>query len=285
MYSFFVRLIFHGARGSHPVSGPHHHRYGGHTPCISLETSAGIIVLDAGTGLISLSEELIKRPSIPPIAILFTHIHLDHLAGITAFKPLLMAGTHITLMAETNAQENWITALKTIGDQPYWPVSLWNAGASVQFQSLPTKTSHLDLFGLHLSWCPIRHPQGGVSYKLSSMEQTLVLATDREPGDPKLDAVFLEFCRGADLLIHDAQFTPEEFPQRIGWGHSTWEMAAQVAAEAKVKKLILTSHDPSRTDAEIDLIAEKTRKIFPHSSAASENLTLELGKTSTWTTR
>ncbi len=280
-----MKITIHGARGSSPVSGKEYLRYGGHTPCVSLETPSGLIVLDAGTGISSLSDALCGRNSLPPITILLTHVHLDHILGITAFKPFLTPGAQVTFMADSAVLKDWVTAVKTFAEKPFWPVPLLNSGASVQFKPLPDKSSRMDLYGIRVSWCPVRHPQGCLSYKLSGQDHTLVLATDREPGDPGLDGKFLEFCRGAGTLIHDAQYTPEEFPQRIGWGHSTWEMAARTAAEAGVQKLILTSHDPGRSDEEIDDIVEKTRKIFPNTMAASGNLALDLAGDKTWTNR
>lgn len=266
------RLTVHGARGSHSVSSPLFCRYGGHTPCVSMETDRGLIILDAGSGIAALSDRLIARRTIPPMTLLFTHFHLDHLMGLTAFKPLFKKGVRMTLMAASTVARNWPRALKTLFHEPFWPVNPLNSGARVRIRPLPAASRQpLSLYGIQIFWCPIWHPNGCVSYKLKTPRRVIVLASDREMGRKDLDRRFIAFCRGADLLLHDSQFTPEELPQRRGWGHSSWEQAARVAAQARVGKLILTSHDPSRSDAQVDALLKKARRIFRNTEAAAEN--------------
>lgn len=268
------KLTIHGTRGSYPVCGRPYRRHGGHTPCLSLETGRGILVLDAGSGIASLSQSLRTRRRIPPITLLLTHVHLDHVMGLAAFHPLLVPGVAITVMADSRVLGNWPRAIQTLFRNPLWPINLWRAGARIRFRSLPRNSSSIRLDGLTIAWCPVKHPQGCVSYKLTAPDRTMVLATDREHGDPQMDRKFLKFCQGADLLIHDAQYSPEEFPRKKGWGHSTWKEAARVAAQAQVGKLLLSSHDPSRSDKEIDRFVKRARKIFPRTQAAKDQMRL-----------
>lgn len=264
------------------MSGDRFRRYGGHTPCISLQTASGLIILDAGTGISLLGEELAKRPALPPITILLTHVHLDHIQGLTAFEPLLQSGARITFMADSRVLGNWPKAVQTLMEKPFWPVSISGSKASIRYENLPAAEGRLNLYGIEISWESLHHPQGCTSYKLACFDQTVVLATDREPGLPSLDEAFKQFSRSADILIHDAQFTPEEFPERVGWGHSTWETAVQTALQAQAKTLVLTSHDPSRSDEEVDSIVEKAKRVFPNTLGAREGMVLDLEGTGAW---
>ena len=271
-----MRVTVHGARGSLPVSGPRTRRYGGQTPCVSVETAEGLLIIDAGTGMAALSEKLAARGgALPPITLLLTHLHLDHVVGLTALLAFLDKRARVAIMADATVLADWPAALKRLIGKPFWPVNLLESGgASVRIRPLPPASKGLRACGLQVSWCPVLHPQGCVSYRLTGEGATVVLATDREHGDAGLDRRFLEFCRGADVLVHDAQYTPEEYPARAGWGHTTWEVAARVAAKAKVGKLVLSSHDPSRSDTEVDRIVERARGLFRRTVGAAENLAL-----------
>ncbi len=268
------RWTIHGARGSYAVSGQRYRRYGGSTSSFSLETDRGILVIDAGTSLAALGESLSQRERIPPITILFTHFHLDHVVGLPAFKPLFKSGVHITLMADPTIAGDWQRMIQTLVSNPFWPVALLESGAAIRLENLPPAgSSHpIELYGSEISWCQVAHPQGCVNYRIRADYRTVVVATDREHGDAALDAAFLEFCRGADVLIHDAQNIPEEQDQRCGWGHSTWQQSAEVALASGASTLILTSHDPSRSDEAIDQIVQQARERFPHTTAASEGM-------------
>ena len=264
-------LTVHGSRGSYPVSGPQYHQYGGNTPCISLATRRTLLVFDAGTGLGLLGDQLARRRTLPPIALFFTHFHLDHVIGIPSFKPLFRRDARITIFGSSRARV-WLKTLRHIMRPPYWPIDPFEAGAKITFKNLPAAPLTID--GVRLSWRSVSHPQGCLSFRMETPSSTVVLATDSEHGQGGLDAGLVRFCRGADLLIHDAQFTPEEYPQRRGWGHSTWEQAARTASAAQARSLVLTSHDPCRSDQAINEIVRRARRLFPKTRAAHENLTL-----------
>lgn len=267
-----TRLMIHGARGSYPVSGPTFLRYTGHTSCFSLSLPRGLLIVDAGTGIASLGDTLAAQKTLPPITILLTHLHFDHVIGLTAFKPLMRSDARVSIMTHPGQIADWQDALRRMLDGPYWPSKPLDGPAALRFVDL--QGDAMDLYGAKVSWCPVQHPQGCLSYRLDMPDGAIVIATDRECGHPDLDARFLAFCRGAGVLIHDAQYTPEEHQSRQGWGHSTWEQAARVAAEAGVGQLWLTSHDPARSDDDIDAIVEQARRIFPATRAATESLRL-----------
>ncbi|MBI4597148.1 MAG: MBL fold metallo-hydrolase [Candidatus Omnitrophica bacterium] len=270
-----MKFTVHGARGSYPVAGTSFARYGGRTSCFSLETSRGFIIVDAGTGIADLGDALAAHRVPPPTTILFTHIHLDHLIGLPAFKPLLNSKAQVTLMADPSQLPEWQRHVSLLMDHPFWPLPLLRDRSAVRFEDL--RLRHGEAYGLDgvsITTLPVRHPQGCVAYRLSTPSRVLVIATDREHGDPAGDAALIKFCRGADVLLHDAQFTPEELPARRGWGHSTWEHAVAVAKEAGVKELLLTSHDPGHSDEMIDSIVAAARKQFPDTRAAADGLVI-----------
>ena len=263
-------VTIHGARGSFPVSGQAFQRYGGCTSCFSLETPHGLLIVDAGTGLAALGDELAQRAALPPITILLTHLHLDHVIGIPTFKPLARRDARVTFMADAACLGDWQSALKRLIAKPFWPVDLEVFGATVEQHDLPT--GGFERYSIAISSCPVRHPQGCVSYRLDYAGRAIVIATDREAGDPTMDATFLAWCRGADVLIHDGQYTPQESADRRGWGHSTWEQAARAAAAAGVGQLVLVSHDPRRTDAQVDALIEQTRRLFAMTVGGAERM-------------
>ena len=263
-----IRPIFtiHGCRGSFPVLGPQYRVYGGHTTCLSIETGRGLVIIDAGTGIASAARRLMARRKRLPITILFTHFHLDHIIGLPSFTPLLRPGSVITVMASRRVFGDWRGILRTFGREPFWPVNLLDGSGRVRMADLPAGA--LDLYGITIRHCANRHPQGGLSYRVESPGRTIVVATDRELGDPERDAEFLRFAGGADVLIHDGQYTPMEYRARRGWGHSTWKDAARVARRLGVTELVLTSHDPDRTDAAVNALVRQARRIFPRTRAA-----------------
>ncbi len=270
-----ARLTFYGVRGSYPVSGPAYRRHGGQTTCVALETPQGILAVDAGTGMAALAEEICRRSPIPPVTLLFSHFHLDHVAGITAFRAFLRRKVRVTLMADAGQFPGWRGFLRALTHRPFWPIDPLRGAGGIRFRSLPSGGSGMELCGVKTSWCPVWHPQGCASFRFSVGGREIVLASDREHGNRRMDAAFLKFCGGADLLVHDAQFTPEEHRARVGWGHSTWESAARTAAEAGAGSLVLTSHDPMHSDRKVDEMADRARKIFRRTAAAREGMVLD----------
>ena len=262
------RFEIHGARGSSPVSGEAYRRYGGHTSCFSLETEQGLLIVDAGSGIIPLGEALQRRGQLPPVTLLLTHVHLDHILGLPSFKPLLRKDAEITICLEPVWAGAWHGALTTLVSRPLWPVDLLQLGATIRFERM--LTGPFSRYGITVTRCVVSHPQGGLSYRLAVDDRDVVIATDREPGDATLDERFQLFAHGAGTLIHDAQYTPEELPLRRGWGHSSWMQSAEAARAVGAETLLLVSHDPTRSDDDVDRIVEQARGQFPQTIGGAE---------------
>ena len=265
-------LTIHGTRGTMAVSGHAFQRYGGDTTCFSLATREGLIIVDAGTGIIALGDRLMRRRKLPPITILFTHFHLDHVIGLSLFKPLHRQGASITLMADPHRKESWTAALQTLFAPPFWPLELRHFSAKPRFKALPRLGRRMRLYGAEVAWHPLRHPQQCIAYRFRINRRTYVIATDHELDAESADGAFPDFCRGADVLIADAQYTPAEYPARHDWGHGTWAACARLAATAGVGELILTHHDYRRRDSQIDRLVRQARRLFPATRAARTGL-------------
>ena len=265
-------LTIHGARGTMAVSGHAFQRYGGDTTCFSMATREGLVIIDAGTGIITLGNQLMRLPKLPPITILFTHFHLDHLIGLPLFKPLYCPNASITLMADPHRSENWTAALRKLFAPPFWPMELRHFSAKPRFKALPRTGRRMRLYGAEVAWHPLRHPQQCIAYRIRINRRTYVLATDHELDADSADGTLPDFCRGADVLIADAQYTPAEYSKQRGWGHGTWAACAHLAAKAGVGKLILTHHDQRRSDIQIDRLVRQARRMFPATRAARTGL-------------
>lgn len=245
-----VVLEFHGTRGSTPVCDPKFQEFGGNTTCISIFNSETkrIGILDAGTGIRALGKRIKQNhPDQRDIFITFTHFHWDHIQGLPFFEPAYDPDMELHIL--TLGVKRKFTGLYDIFaaqmQEVYFPVALDNMGCHFNF------LEYNDNSAVHQN-ATIRsirqnHPGGSYGYKLETGGITIVICTDIEHGD-EINPEIVEFCKGADLLVHDAQFTSEELTRRKGWGHSSYEQAMEVAEKSEVKQLVMTHHDPDHDD-------------------------------------
>jgi phosphoribosyl 1,2-cyclic phosphodiesterase len=273
-----MNVKFWGVRGSIPVPGPHTVRSGGNTPCVEVQTSdREILILDAGTGIRSLGLDLRARIDGPLVAVLlFSHTHWDHIQGLPFFSPAQRKQNRLIMLGERRVDGQLKQVLASQMSDPYLPFTLDDLQADLSFEEV-YEGCPISL-GNCVSVLPRRlsHPGGVFGYRISCQNQTVVYATDVSHPSEGLDPRVVELARDADLLIHDAQFLPEERQERPGWGHSSWLEAVQVAREANVKHLALFHHDPSRGDAELDEIEGQARVLFPSAFLAREGMRIHL---------
>ena len=270
MHTFTIQ----GTRGSILTGRETGTRYGIQTTGMTLHTPSGTLALDAGTGLPAALNSLEPVASPSPLTSLFTHYHLDHLVGLPLLQSVYNPRATVCLMGDP--RRSWQTAVRGLFSPPFWPVNLIQAGAQLEFKDLPLEMNAVEILGIKITWCSVRHPQECLAYRLEVDGRSYVVATDREHGEAPLDAVFVRFCKGADVLIHDAQYLPEEMPAHAGWGHSTFAQAAAAAQAANVGLLVLTHHEASRTDAQIDMLVDRARKLFPNTEGATEGMTFSV---------
>ncbi|HEU4324572.1 MAG TPA: MBL fold metallo-hydrolase [Roseiflexaceae bacterium] len=301
---FIVR--FWGVRGSYPVPGPNTVRFGGNTACVEIRAGVHTIILDAGTGIINLGFDLMRRSresgNQPVVAtILFSHMHHDHTQGFPFFEPAYNGASVLHILGpkvfESDLQETLSHAMLP----PNFPVSLDELPSLKILDNLsetevvlmgaePTDIRVLNMYHDEVNpssemvrintYHSYAHPKNGVHiYRVSWRGKTVVYATDTE-GYVETDQRLVRFAQGADLLIHDAQYLPEDYAStakpKQGWGHSTPQMACAVAKACDARQLVLFHHEPSYDDALIDRIQTMARAIFPNTLSAREGLELRI---------
>jgi len=271
-----VKVKFYGVRGSLPVCGREFEKYGGNTTCLRIlrEKVNRIAIVDAGTGIRNLGKEIIEKGINQDIInIVFTHFHWDHIQGFPFFLPAYNPKQKIGILAI--GRKGKIHDLKGIFSkqmqEEYFPIQMEMMGAHFEFFSYGDKEV---IQGAHVTSIPQFHKQSGGSYgfRLDDEGASLVMCTDLEHVNG-IDPDIVEFAKDADLLIHDGQYTTDEYKNKFkGWGHSTWEQAVEVAIRANVKKLIITHHDPDHNDEFLDGLEKECQKIFPNSLFAKEGM-------------
>ncbi|MBZ5607028.1 MAG: MBL fold metallo-hydrolase [Acidobacteriia bacterium] len=269
--SWRLKLKFWGVRGSIPTPVSQNLGYGGNTPCLEVRLpNDELFIFDAGTGIRELGIALKNNPADAErdIHLFLTHYHWDHIQGLPFFGPLFNPKVAMTFYSTCYACALRESLAGQMTD-PYFPVNFDAVAANKQF--INKGPMPVTLGDLTVRPFPLHHPQGAGGYRIESGGASIVYATDREHGHTKLDAVLREYAQDADILIHDAQYTPEEFQRFTGYGHSTWEEAVNVARECNVKQLILFHHDPNHDDQMISRIVEQARAHFPNTEAARES--------------
>lgn len=272
-----MQVRFLGVRGSVAVSGARFAATGGNTSAVLLEHEGHRLVLDGGTGLAALGQEIGFQAV--DVSVLFTHVHWDHIQGVPFFTPLFHPGSRVRFVGARTAWGGVADALAAQMRPPQFPIGPDAFAAAVSHQDARPGEA-FDLGPFRVEATEMAHPDGVLVYKVRAGGRTVVFATDVEHGE-RLDPGLVDFAGGADLLIHDAQYTDAEYrgvngPSRRGWGHSTWEDAVAVATRAGARRLALFHHDPTRDDAAVDRIAAWASAVFPGAFAARESVALAL---------
>jgi phosphoribosyl 1,2-cyclic phosphodiesterase len=249
-----MRIKCWGSRGSIPVSGNEYIKYGGDTSCLEIRTKDDkIIIVDAGTGIRRLGNHLISEGRYS-YNIIFTHAHWDHLMGFPFFKPIYLNKTNILMQGCPFAQRFVETMLNRVMSPPNFPVRYSDIRAHIE--QTPVCPEQIEIGTVTIIPIRLSHPNQGNGYKFIEDDKTFVFLTDNElgflhPGGLSFDA-YKEFSAGADLLIHDGEYTEEEYRSTRQWGHSIYTTALELAIEAGVKQLGLFHLNQDRTDKQVD---------------------------------
>jgi len=277
-----MTIRFWGVRGSVASPGAGTHEVGGNTSTVEVRCGGARFVFDAGTGMRALGNACLSEGD-TDITLLLSHLHWDHIQGLPFFTPLYMSSTRLEILSAEVDEGDARRALAAQMRAPTFPIDWENLPSSIEFSTFDASRQCVrgDVLIRALR---LPHPGGDVTaYRLDCAGRSVVYATDVERSSD-IDDGMLEFARGADVLIHDAQYTPEEYrgdsgPSRLGWGHSTFETAAQLARDAHVGRLLLFHHDPAHDDEAVARIEQRARSLFSATEAAREGRTLELGAT------
>ena len=273
-----MNLRFWGTRGSIATPGPSTIEFGGNTSCMELVTNSGArFIFDCGTGARLLGAHLMAHAPKPIVAtIMLTHTHWDHIQGFPFFAPLFVPGNRFLVCGPQGANASLPEVLSGQMEYIYFPVELSQLGAEIEYRDL-TEGTH-DLGGIRVSAQFLNHPAIALGYRVEADGASLLYLCDHEPyweplwhsgSEPgKLESILhdgdrrhAQFMQGADVVIHDSQYTPEEYPSRKNWGHSTWSYVTQIAAAAGVKRLILTHHEPAHDDAFLANVERKAQEL------------------------
>ena len=273
-----MRIKFWGVRGSTPTPQAENLRYGGNTSCVEVRIGEQIYIFDCGTGFRVLGNQLKHEFGDRQFHahVFVSHFHWDHIQGMPFFRPLYdNPGGHFSFHSS-----NRIRSLKQVMAEqmaaPYFPVNLNEMKAKQEFFDIDSGSVKLE-DGVQLQTAWLNHPQGCMGFRLETKDGILVYATDNEPGDAGFDKAVRKLAAGADVLIYDAQYLPEEYEaRRRGWGHSHWREAVNVVMESGAKELILFHHDPEHTDVIVDKVVQEARNYYPKVRAAAEGMEIKM---------
>ncbi len=300
-----MKLTFWGVRGSIPTPGKHTVRYGGNTPCLELRLDDDrLIIFDAGTGIRSFGDYLINKGESVKAHLFISHPHWDHIQGFPFFKPAFIPGNELTIIGTDRAEKTLNEIISEQMNRIYFPVQLHDLKAKIKFVPI-REEGEIKVHDALVKMIYVNHPGFSLGYRVEYKGKSLIYISDNEPFDkasatlmsnfePKVKEKFMndsngdpnqrifDFCRSADVLIHDTTYTPEEYIDRIGWGHSDYLFSLRLAAEANVRRLYIFHHDQNHSDEKVDDILKKCKKEIRsrgykfECEAAVENTTISI---------
>ncbi len=256
-----MKVKFHGVRGSYPSSNPLHQNYGGNTPCIEVIEGEKRIILDAGTGILGIDFDAYSDSE--RIDIFLTHLHMDHIQGLGFFRPLFNPNQKVHIWGPKDSKETLQMRLNRFLSPPLFPIPLRDIPSQLEIHEMPETPLDLGPFRIISEY--ISHPGPTLGYRIQSGAKAMAYLPDHEPVIGK-SALYPEdewvsgfkLATHADLLIHDSQYSSEEYESRYGWGHSSFEMAVEFGGRVGAKRLVLFHHDPTHEDTQLDKMFSKT---------------------------
>lgn len=269
-----MKVKFWGTRGSIPVPGKDTTIYGGNTTCLEITLEVGTkVIVDAGTGLRPLGRKLFAENKEVVAYLLMTHIHWDHLLGFPFFAPIYEPTTKIFVDGFPTCMKGLRAPFDNKFGDGFFPIKFNDLSADIRFLDRLNR-GPLEIDDVVIDSIPLQHPQGGYGFRFREGKKTLVFITDNELTEESWSGRhpndYINFCKDADVLIHDAQYTPEERSKRIGWGHSDYAAAVNLAVDAHVRRLILFHHDPTRKDPELLLLQSECEKLAEDRNAETK---------------
>jgi phosphoribosyl 1,2-cyclic phosphodiesterase len=284
----WVNVTFYGVRGSCPCSGDRYRRYGGNTSCLVIDIEGDEpLIVDLGTGLRSYGDVLqreVRALGTPMHATaLLTHLHFDHILGIPFFSPLHDPGARLSVYGPAQPKGTLKDALHAAVQPPVFPIHMEQFRG--ELITIDVGSEDFSIGSAKIMARPVPHAGETLGFRIEAEGRSVAYMSDHQaPLDRRaIPEAVLELCHGVDLLIHDGQYTDDEFSAKADWGHSTAAYAVHVAAEAGAKRLLLSHHDPSHTDRELDRILNQARrlpesKLVDDVSSAHESQSVDLGK-------
>ena len=268
------RVRLWGVRGSVPAPGAATHRYGGNTSCVSVRTPLGrCVVLDAGTGLRRLGDELLAAASLGAdapieVALLLSHAHWDHVQGLPFFAPIYDPRLRLTIHSPAPLDAEVRAAIERQMCPPSFPVRLDELRSTIAFDAVPESGRRVGDVVVRPIAAHHAGSTGAFGWRLDDPDTGAPLVAylpdneiDDAHGNHGLRAAWVEAVAGTRLLLHDATYVPADLPRHRGWGHSSWDEAVRLAVDARVERLVLFHHHPDRADAAVDQIVDEARAL------------------------
>lgn len=253
-----LEVVFYGTRGSISATSEDSLKYGSHTPCVVVSDGDQSLIIDAGFGIGFYSDHL--KNKMGEFHLLISHFHWDHIQGLNYFGAIHHPKS-VNHFYTPQPTEEFKEVMDIYFDGSYGPFNGWKElNSKLEFHQL---NREITLNGFTVSHKALNHTDPCYAYKISNGSHTVVYASDHESIDNTTNREFVAWAKGCDILIHDAMYTDEEYSERVGWGHSTFEMACRNAEAIGCRQALLTHHDPMRTDTELDRIEAELKKKFP----------------------
>jgi len=277
-------LRFWGVRGSYPAPFSSHLKVGGNTSCVEVRVGEHLVVCDAGSGIIPLGNELLKQDRIRRITIVLTHYHWDHISGLPFFVPAFLRGWHIDFYGPGDSDAEVERLISEQMKAPYFPVETETWLADINYHAVPEGGLAVGPIDLHAF--NVHHPGSTMGYAIEACGKRIVYASDNELSfiDRSIEERLsefdeeersllqgmqkeehqrsIEFMQDMDILIHDAQYTPEDYAKKRGWGHSCYIDTVNCAIDARVKHLYLFHVDPAYDDDALDALLHRAEAII-----------------------
>ncbi len=258
-----MKITIWGTRGSIPAPSPVNNQFGGDTSCIQVTTDDAFVILDAGSGIRRLGYDV--PPSVTRVDILLTHLHMDHIMGLGFFRPLYNPNMTVNIWGPTANKESLQHRLMRYLSPPLFPIRLQDLPCQPNLFEI--NHSEFNIGSLKINSAYVCHPGPTVGYRIEKDNAALTYIPDHEPvlgsSNYPLEPAWTsgyDLAHNADLLLHDAQYTKEEYQPRVGWGHSSVEDALKFAELTKVKKMLFFHHDPSHSDKQLISYLEQGTK-------------------------
>jgi phosphoribosyl 1,2-cyclic phosphodiesterase len=271
------KVKFWGVRGSIACPSPRHIGFGGNTSCVEVSAGGEHIIFDAGTGIRSLGQWMLKK-EVKHAHLMLSHTHWDHINGFPFFTPAFLPDRSFEIMAgHVDADQGGIRkVLSGQMAQPFFPVPLEAMRGKLTFSDF----SAGDVFDLsenvRVKTMPLNHPNGATGYRIEHRGKAMCYVTDTEHVPGKPDENVLALIEGADLVIYDSTYTEQEFPEKVGWGHSTWEEGIRLCRAANVRMLAIFHHDPTHDDTFMESLEIEARETWSGAIIARENMRINL---------
>lgn len=272
-----ISIKFWGVRGSISCPSSAHVMYGGSTSCVELKLDDKMLILDAGTGLCAFAKDLVRRGDFSRFTLLLTHTHWDHISGFPFFDPLYVEDSEMHIMAGHLYDQGGIkNILSNQMSNPVFPVPFDAIKAKVTFQDFEAGDAFPLFDDVHIKTAELFHPNRATGYRIEYKDKVVCYVTDVEHTIGELDKGVLNLIDNADIVIYDSTFTDEEFSDKIGWGHSTWQQGVRLCKEANAKQLVIFHHLPDHNDRFMKRIETEVARTWEGAIVARDNMEIRL---------